>query len=225
MTVCALMFAGAGLALAITPSKRVADQHEKVDLERLIPAEFAGWRIDPSVAPVTLSPDVAAKIQKIYTQTLSRTYVSGTGERIMLSIAYGAEQDEGLQVHVPEVCYPAQGFRLVSQRLAQLHNRFAEISGKQLLTVMGARHEPITYWMTVGGQITTVGLQWKLAQLRYGLTGSIPDGMLVRVSNISNDLEGSYRLHERFIEDLLGALPPDKRQRLVGARNGAGEPL
>ena len=33
------------------------------------------------------------------------------GRQIMLSIAYGEDQRDGMKLHYPEVCYPAQGFQ------------------------------------------------------------------------------------------------------------------
>jgi hypothetical protein len=43
------------------------------------------------------------------------------------------------------------------------------------------------------------GIEEKLQQLKYGLTGSVPDDMLVRVSTIDTDKEKAYRLQANFI--------------------------
>ena len=34
----------------------------------------------------------------------------------MLSIAYGKNQSDALQLHKPEICYPAQGFTLLAKQ-------------------------------------------------------------------------------------------------------------
>ena len=39
----------------------------------------------------------------------------------------------------------------------------------------------------------------RLAQLRYTLTGEIPDGILVRVSSIDRDESGAYERQADFI--------------------------
>jgi EpsI family protein len=212
------MLAAAGLTVAMTPTKRAG---LAVDLEVLVPKQFGAWRVDPTIVPIAPPPDLAEKLRKIYTQTLSRTYVNDRGERIMLSIAYGSEQTEGLQTHVPEVCYPAQGFQVIKHQLAAMQSRFGEIGVKRLVATHGTRVEPITYWMTVGDVVTQAGFGWKLAQLRYGLTGRIPDGMLIRVSNISRDEESSYSLHQDFVSSLLDAMAPADRTRLIGARTSS----
>ncbi len=49
-----------------------------------------------------------------------------------------------------------------------------------------------------------------------GITGQIPDGMLVRVSNINSNHEPSYRMHEDFIKAMTSAISPEAGQRAVG---------
>mgnify|MGYP000496771242 CR=1 FL=1 len=50
-------------------------------------------------------------LARLYSQVVSRVYLdSTTGKTVMLSLAYGEEQNKQSQVHLPEVCYPAQGF-------------------------------------------------------------------------------------------------------------------
>lgn len=211
------MLIAAGLALAMVPDRKLADLGPQVDLEIMIPKQMGDWRLDESIAPVLPSPDLQAQLKKIYTQTLSRTYINSKGVRIMLSIAYGREQYGGLQTHVPEICYPAQGFELLKLHNSQVETRFGTIQNKRLVARLGQRTEPITYWMTVGDSVVRVGWQWRLAQLKYSLTGAIPEGMLVRVSNISIDEPYSYEQHQAFIDAMLGALDAGARAKFIGA--------
>jgi len=53
--------------------------------------------------------------------------------------------------------------------------------------------------------------------LRFGLRGTVPDGMLVRVSSLDADERSGYALHDRFVRDLLGSLAPLVRARLLGS--------
>ena len=107
LLIAALMFAASAAAVALRPTHKLADAGPKVDLEAMIPKQFGDWRVDDSIAPVLPAPDVQAKLDKIYNQTLARTYVNGRGQRVMLSIAYGGDQSDSMQVHLPEVCYAA----------------------------------------------------------------------------------------------------------------------
>ena len=107
------MFAAAGMALALKPTEKVADAGPKIDLEVLIPKTFGDWKVDETITPLIANPEEEALINKIYNQTLTRTYVNSQNERIMLSIAYGGDQSDSMAVHKPEVCYPGQGFQIV----------------------------------------------------------------------------------------------------------------
>jgi len=76
--------------------------------------------------------------------------------------------------------------------------------------------EPISYWMMVGERATVSGTEQKLAQLSYSTRGVRPDGMLVRVSSIGQDAPAAYRLHDRFVQDLLRAVPREVLPRVAG---------
>ncbi|NWG38768.1 MAG: EpsI family protein [Hydrogenophilaceae bacterium] len=211
-----LMLAAAGLAYALTPRERVADQGPKINLETMIPKQFGQWKLDETVLPLITDPKQQALINKIYNQTLSRTYMNEQGERIMLSIAYGGDQSDDMAVHKPEVCYPAQGFQLLKNTRGNLQTSGGPIPVKRLVATHGPRIEPITYWITLGDEVPDGGLKWKLAQLKYGLTGKIPDGLLFRVSSIQPDDHAAYDLQGRFVNDLLQAIPKEHRTRLAG---------
>ena len=213
-----VMCAGSALALVARPTAKIADRGPKIVLETLIPAQFADWRVDTSMPVVLPSPDTQAVIDRIYNQTLARTYVNNEGQRIMLSVAYGGDQSDNMAVHKPEVCYPAQGFEVLSSNDGELQLAGRKVPVRHLLTRLGARVEPITYWITVGDRVPGVsGIRQKIVQLGYGLRGAIPDGMLVRVSSIDRQTAAAYELQARFLEQLSDALPEDARNRVVGA--------
>jgi EpsI family protein len=210
------MFATAGVALALKPTTRIADAAPRVDLEALIPKTFGDWKIDETITPLIANPEQEALLNKIYNQTLTRTYVNARHERVMLSIAYGGDQSDNMAVHKPEVCYPAQGFQIVRTAMGTFSTGQGVIPVKRLIATQGRRTEPITYWTTVGDTVAVHGLKWKLSQLKYGLTGKIPDGLLFRISSIQVDDEAAYRTQDAFSRALLGALTPEGKERLIG---------
>lgn len=211
------MFAAAGMAMALKPTNKVADAGPKVDLETLIPKQFGDWKLDETIVPLIANPEQEALINKIYSQTLSRTYVNSRDERVMLSIAYGGDQSDNMAVHKPEVCYPAQGFQILKNTTGTFSTGAGDIPVKRLIATQGQRIEPITYWTTVGDTVAINGLKWKLNQLKYGLTGQIPDGLLFRISSIQANDSAAYRMQDDFSRALLGALTPEGKKRLIGS--------
>jgi EpsI family protein len=221
----AIFFGGSvlasGLSMALVPQRKIADRNPIGKLDDLVPAQFEGWAIDHSIPMILPAPDVQAKLDAIYNQLVSRTYVNGQGERIMLAVAYGGDQSDGLRAHRPEVCYAAQGFATRNLQDGQLALPGRNIPVRRLVATQGGRIEPITYWMTIGTHVARTGLETKLAQLRYSTRGLIPDGLLMRVSNISRDEPKSYRLHDAFMNGLVAAMPAQERWRLVGGEPGS----
>src|SRR5262245_9293863 len=213
----ALMAFAAACGWALAPTERMADGRRGFALEDAIPRAFGDWRVNPLVAPVTVAPDVQAELDKIYDQILSRTYVNGRGDMVMLSIAYGGTQNRSMQVHRPEVCYPAQGFRVGDLEKTSLRAGAQELPVMRLIAQKGVRTEPITYWIRVGDRVVRGNIELGFARLAYGLGGRVPDGLLVRVSTISRDAGAAYAVQGDFVTALLGALPPDTRALLVGA--------
>jgi len=129
------MFVAAGMALALKPTAKVADAGPKIDLEVLIPKTFGDWKMDETIVPLMANPSRKALIKKIYSQTLSRTYINSSGDRIMLSIAYGGDQSDNMSVHKPEVCYPAQGFQI----LQEFRRHFCHWRGQYSYQALGRR--------------------------------------------------------------------------------------
>lgn len=212
-----MMITASGLTKVVTPSVKMADTQPRFQLDTMIPSSFGDWQVDRTLVPLAVDPDTQARLDKIYNQTLSRTYINGEGQRVMLSIAYGGDQSDNMGVHKPETCYTAQGFEVSRAASGDVATRYGSLPVRRLFAVAGARNEPITYWITIGNRATHPGMEQRMTQLRYGLTGMVADGMLVRVSTIDTDDRAGYAVQERFINAMLDALDPRARQRLIGA--------
>ena len=211
-----VMLLAAGLAVLMTPSRKVADGAPAINLDAMIPKAFGDWKVDEKAVALPVAPDVKAKLDKIYSQTLARTYVNGKGQRVMLSIAYGGDQSDTMQAHRPEVCYPAQGFQVEKQTTGTLGTPFGNLAVKRLVAHQGRRVEPITYWFVTGGQINTGSLERKLAQLRFGITGQIPDGLLFRISSLQPDVDQAFLSQTEFVVSLLQSITESARSHLIG---------
>jgi EpsI family protein len=211
-----LMLSSGALTKVMTPTIEIADQQDKINLETMIPAEFGAWKIDPFTAALVVNPDDKGLLNKIYSQTLSRTYINNVGERVMLSIAYGRDQSTDMHVHRPEICYRAGGFDIGRMTKTFVDTTIGRIPVMHLVAKQGARNEPITYWIRVGDSLTRGWFEQKLTAIGYGLTGKVPDGLLFRVSTISNDEQDSYRIQQAFLAAILQAVRNEDRYWLVG---------
>jgi EpsI family protein len=216
IVLAALMGAASVAAMMARPTAKLADERPAVSLESMIPRQFGEWREQPAGYLAVVNPQTQAVLDKIYSQLLTRVYVNASGYRVMLALAYGSDQRRSLQAHKPEVCYPAQGFTVQKNEAVQLGTVFGTVPARRLFATMQARQEPITYWFTVGDTAVLGNTQKRLLDLRYGLTGRIPDGLLFRVSSIDADEARAYQVQEQFINQLLQSLSPAERKRLSG---------
>lgn len=216
------MFVGAAVAssaaaVAMVPKEGVAEMTASMPLETLFPPTFDTWKIDPDLIPIELSAELRKVIRESYDQTLARTYVNDQGYRVMLSVAYGGRRNQGMDIHRPEVCYPAQGLAIRREtRDIAIDFDGARLPLKRLVAGTGSRNEPITYWLVIGRSVSSFGYGHRLALLKYGLTGHVPDGMLLRVSSIDDDETQAFAEQDLFLRDLLAALTPDFRRRVLG---------
>lgn len=213
----ALMLAMAWLAASMRPTYVLADHMAPISLEKNIPTQFGEWREDRSGPTHVVNQQVQEALDKLYTEILSRTYVGPGGARVMLSIAYGRNQADDKAVHYPEVCYPAQGFNIVSRTVTSVDINGKTVPAKLLVAKVQERVEPITYWVTVGDKVALNGLQHKKAQLTYGFSGVIPDGLIFRVSSIGADAKTQWAAQQAFVNALMKAVSPEVRPRLMGA--------
>lgn len=216
-----LLMGGAALAAwQLTPTRRMATLHGELDLEAQIPKQFGDWRLDASGVASVVNPQQEELLKQIYSQILTRTYANSLGQRVMLSIAYGNDQRDGMQLHYPEVCYPAQGFQLRSNQMAELLLAGTRVPARRLETVLGdQRYEPVTYWTVIGDVVVRGGVSKKLVEMRYGFSGLIPDGLLFRVSTIGRDTQAEFAIQDVFADALLVTLPLPLRARLAGKPN------
>jgi EpsI family protein len=211
-----LMIVAFAAATFLRPTYIIAEHGRKVNLNDMVPFAFGEWREMKLTNGQIINPQQTEELNRIYTQTLARTYINSSGEIVMLSIAYGANQSDGVALHYPEVCYPAQGFALLSNKPGILETSFGNIRVRRLMTKLRDRSEPVTYWTTLGEHVVQGGIDTKITQLKYGFKGQIPDGLLFRVSSITEDAENAYSTQKNFVDSLIVALSSENRLKLAG---------
>jgi EpsI family protein len=185
-------------------------------LEDLVPNAI-GQRTRASVNAILIPRGEDAQ-DKSYDQVLTRYYTGGSAAPIMLLIAYGSAQVGNTEMHRPEVCYPAAGFRLRDWPDVPLQFLGATISARSLTALASGRIEQILYWSRVGVSFPTSSLGQRWAALRATMRGSVPDGVLVRISTIDPDRERALPVLSEFAGALLDAGGAELRMLLTGRR-------
>lgn len=214
----ALMLGSVGASEWAKPTKHWSDALGHPHYDTLVPKQFGSWVALPDGSKAVVNPVQAEELMRLYTETLARSYLhKPTGRVLMLSLAYGKDQSTDTQIHAPESCYASQGFRVESQAAADINTPYGTIPAVRLKTVMGTqRPEPITYFIRVGDGMARGSKDRNLARLKMAMHGYLIDGLLFRVSEITQ-ADDAYALQERFIRDLLESVDAHTRRRLIGA--------
>lgn len=214
---CVAMLGAMALAVAITPHRLMARTHEVFDINKHLPTRFGDWKPVEGLNVVEPAPPDSLE-RELYNQEASRGFVDPDGNVVMLMVAYGESQSDRLQLHHPEVCYTAQGFRV--SRTSSFKLDYSPSAPPLKLTRLVAqreeRIEPITYWMRIGYDNSSSNWARQVLKLGYGLRGWVPDGVLFRVSTIGIPAEQSFKIQDKFIRDLLNSVDPQTREFMVG---------
>jgi EpsI family protein len=93
------------------------------------------------------------------------------------------------------------------------------ISVRRMTASRSSSLEQVTYFIRIGDKVISgPPSALNLARMGMGLKGYISDGLLFRVSEVSDDAKLSNQLNDQFINDLLKVISPVKRAVLIGQR-------
>lgn len=206
------LLAGAAGASLLKPHRR-ADALGERRLERMIPEKIGEWRFVTAGGLVLPPPD--ALRDRLYSQLLTRTYIHDARPSVMLLIAYGGTQNGMIQIHRPEFCYPAAGYRLaMTERHMVPVMPGVSIPARAMLARSDWRSEQLIYWTRLGHHFPVSWAEQHIAVLSENIAGSIPDGVLVRISSGADRLSPSVL--DGFARDLCRAVGPRMRRILFG---------
>ncbi|QQV78057.1 EpsI family protein [Sphingomonas aliaeris] len=204
----------AATALAMKPRNQL-NMLGKGNIETLVPNTIGDWSF-VAASGLVLPPEDQLEKQ-LYSQLLTRTYTNPRGVQMMLLIAYNGSQDGVVQVHRPEVCYPAGGFKLtqIDEHAIPIAKDIT-LPSRFIVAETGMRREQIIYWTRLGTAFPRQWSEQRLAVFEQNLEGNIPDGLLVRISSVSPDV-GAADL-DAFARDLYASVGTTMRSVLVGPR-------
>jgi len=198
------------LAQALTPV--MSDSATPAQLDDSVPRQFGQWALMPARIPqagISITGEQRRDQDQLYDDVLLRTYVNKTGDQVMLAIAYAREQRQDVKLHLPEICYPAQGYKVLQLMPVPLAIDGTTLPGKHMLASGNGRLEAVTYWTRISDGYPQDGLGMRLKIFQDGLHGRISDGVLVRASTVlhnNDETHTAFALQQRFLRELVAAV-------------------
>jgi EpsI family protein len=213
---------GAAAAVALKPRRFISLMPAGKKLNDILPRSFDNWNsqdVSDLVAPET--PDSLEA--RLYGETVGRIYQNAaSGEQVFMLMAHGDVQSNELQLHRPEVCYPAFGFTISESTLIALPlSASVALPGRRLVAKSSERQETIAYWTRLGEYFPTDVQQQRLERLETAMQHYIPDGLLARFSVVGPDAGTALEVMKQFIPVLMSHVPVDQLTPLVGTARAA----
>lgn len=216
LIIAAACLASTGAAYALEPRRRISLVRD-TKLDDIIPRQVGDWSSrDVSDLVQPREPDSLAS--RLYGETVGRVYrQSSTGVEIMMLAAHGDAETNELQLHRPESCYPAVGFRITANQPVRLPlSPGVLLPGRKLVAEAPGRRESIVYWSRLGEYLPIDSMEQRIDRIRTALRGIVSDGLLMRFSAVGPDPAGLFPRLESFIPPLVHAVRPDQRPALIG---------
>jgi EpsI family protein len=214
------LLAGGACVGAAVLAQRLKPHHyvsllQSAKLDDLIPRAFGPWTSEDVGDPLALNGPGTLSA-KLYNQLVTRSYTDARGNGVLMLLAHGERQSDELQLHRPEICYPAFGFAVLRNEPMQI--RLADgvtVPARRLLTESESHQESVLYWTRLGEFLPTSASEQRTARFRNAVAGLIPDGVLCRFSTADGSAQAWPAL-EQFVHDLLAATKPAGQRVLIG---------
>lgn len=208
---------GAGLAAAGTLSylrspEALAKPISAAAFQAQIPSRVGVWTSRKSAELVLPALDEG---DQLYENLETRIYEGPGVPSMMVLVAFSSTQQNNIQVHRPEVCYPASGFPVLWSKPTDIAYGKQMIGGRELLADRNGLRERILYWVRVGDEFPRTWAEQRISMAVANLKGSVPDGVLFRVSTLEepdSDLSPAIRT---FIQAFLEAIAQPFRDNTI----------
>jgi len=214
------IFAGVACVGAALTARQLKPHHyvsllKSAKLDGLIPRAFGPWTSEDVGDPLALNgPGTLSS--KLYNQLVTRAYSDGRGAQILMLLAHGERQSDELQLHRPEVCYPAFGYALLRNEPTQIRlGEGVTLPARRLVAKSPNHEESVLYWSRLGEYFPIDSSQQRADRFKNAVAGLIPDGILCRFSTPDESAKAWAAL-EQFVHDLIAATKPAGQQVLVG---------
>lgn len=213
-TACVL---SSGAALALKPRRKVSLLPAGMKLNDILPRKFGRW--DSRDVSDLYVPDTPDSLEaRLYGETVARLFIDRQSDvKILMLMAHGDSQSNELQLHRPEVCFPAFGLSLIDSVPLELRiGKGVTLPARRLLAQSSQETQAVLYWTRLGEYFPVSVTEQRLNRLTAAMHGYIPDGLLARFSMVEPGSGSAFGEMERFIPALLSEIPKDRLGVFVG---------
>ena len=204
----------AGVAAEVRRPEVTNPAVAKKTFKAWVPDKAGSWT-SQGIGDLVLPPEDELS-DRLYDNLITRVYRGADDREVMLLLAYNNRQDGMLQVHRPEVCYPVGGYTLTDTKAAQLDLGSQRVSASEFTASGPGRTEHVLYFTRIGQAFPRSWSQQRTAVVQENLRGSIPDGIMMRLSSLSPKKEDAMEDMRAFSQDFYRAAAPQLRTLLTG---------
>lgn len=206
-----LAFSGLGV-LAAKPNQST---RSLFNMEEFVPDRIGDWVKGAST--VDAVPQLTAYERSVYEQVVVRHYFKRGALPITLLMAHNRAQSFSSELHRPDVCYPASGFKVLSRQALILPLPIGQIPANYLRAIRGARQDGVLYFTRIGDSFPATLLQQRLDIVQSVFNRQEPDGIVFRLSTPATADQTRLVELKDFASAFYLALPIKGRQILAGA--------
>ena len=208
--------AGAGTAYALIPRRRLS-LLGGVTVASIVPTHLPDWT-SRDVSDLVAPKEEDSLAARLYGETVGRVYrQTSTGAEVMMLLAHGDTQSDDLQLHRPEICYPAFGYSIHENQAVEIPlTSGVAIPGRELVAVAPDRRETILYWSRLGEYFPTSRSEQHLDRMRTAMKGIVADGILSRFSVQAVEPKAAIAIMLAFVPSLVKGMAPGRRSALIG---------
>jgi EpsI family protein len=187
-----------------------------VETLRQLPAELAGWQ----AVDIPMDQDVADMLRA--DANVQRAYVHSLGYVIFVYVGYYGTARGGTPEHTPEMCYPAQGWKVVQSVSVDLGGE-GGLAAREFVVEKNGERRLVHFWYRTEdktGIQSTASLRWSHFWSR--LAAGRGDGALVRLDTPIEygDVDGARQklvAMDRALESALAEVWPTESVAEPGA--------
>lgn len=210
--------AALGTAEVLRPRRKIVLMPAGAKLKDLVPRALPGWTIGGG-GDIVIPRTEGSLAAQLYSDQVGMVYHHEANDRpdVMVLVAYGPAQNDALQLHRPEVCYPAIGFEIVERHFTEIPAGGGKnIPAVALTARAGDRIEDIVYWSRLGNTLPRTMGEQRNDRLKAALEGTIGDGVLFRASSTRIGETPEFDHLVAFLGEMVSALRPAARLALLG---------